>query len=56
MFSGKDISVKISEKSYFQADGEVIEGVYEMHVVKAERREFTAFNKPLIKSLFADKI
>jgi diacylglycerol kinase (ATP) len=56
MLSGKDIHVKISEKCYFQADGEVLEGVEEMHVTKADTREFIAFNKPLVKSLFSNKL
>jgi len=56
MFSGKDILVNYSDKQYFQADGEVLEGVSQIHVCKAETRTFTAFNKQEIKTLFSDKL
>jgi len=56
MFSGKDIVIKASEKCYFQADGEVMAGVQSIHISKAESRALTAFSKPLVKSLFANKV
>lgn len=48
MLKGKEITVKIPESKYFQADGEVIEGVNEIHVNKCISREFIAFNKKKI--------
>jgi diacylglycerol kinase family enzyme len=56
MWSGKDILVKTDVKCYFQADGEVMENVNEMHVAKCENRLFSAFNKAQIKRLFANNL
>ncbi|MDD3841897.1 MAG: diacylglycerol kinase family protein [Candidatus Izemoplasmatales bacterium] len=56
IFTGKDISIKVSEKCYFQADGEVLEDVSEVHVIRSESREFTAFDRPTVKRIFSNKI
>lgn len=56
MFSGQEITIKANKKCYFQADGEVIENIDSVHIAKAESRAFTAFSKPLVKSLFSNKI
>jgi len=45
MLEGKKIIVKFPSSRYFQADGEVLEGVSEMTVTKSIQREFIAFNK-----------
>ncbi len=55
MLKGKDIRVKISDKKYFQADGEVMENVDEITVNKSVSREFIAFNKRKIKKEWKDK-
>jgi len=52
VLEGKEISVKTSEKRYFQADGEVLEDVNELSVKKVETRQFIAFNKKDIKKKF----
>lgn len=52
MLEGKEITVKFPTERYFQADGEVLEGVSEMTVTKSIEREFIAFNKKrFLKSL-----
>jgi len=56
MWAGKDILVKTDVKCYFQADGEVLENVNEMHIVKVENRTFTAFDKSEIKRIFANNL
>ncbi|MDD3126116.1 MAG: diacylglycerol kinase family protein [Candidatus Izemoplasmatales bacterium] len=56
IFSGKDIKVAVTDKCYFQADGEVLADVSEMHITKGESREFTAFNRQTVKTIFSNKI
>lgn len=45
MLEGKEIIVKMPSQRFFQADGEVLEGVSEMTVIKSVKKKFIAFNK-----------
>lgn len=56
MFAGKDIQIKSSQKLFFQADGEVLAGIDEVRVTKAENRDFAAFEKKQIRKYFANKM
>ncbi len=50
LLEGKEITIKAINDNYFQADGEVLENVSELHVKKFESREFHAFSKKEFKN------
>jgi len=49
ILKGKHIRVQLSDPTYFQADGEVIENVQTIDVKAKSKRQLHAFNKDVIK-------
>lgn len=53
--TGKDIKIRINEERYFQTDGEVYNGIKEIHIKKTSEKAFLPFNKKDFRTKISKK-